>query len=461
MKKLLISSNLILIIGLFSCKKEINTEAVQQEVSTGKPPSPPPPPPSILQWQKTYGSSLNELGYTITKTNDGNGYVFVGSALGNGGDITGHHGGVGADAWVVKINSTGSIDWQKCLGGTNGDYAYDIITTTDGNFVFAGTTKSTDGDITTNHGGQDLWIVKLDASGTIIWKKTYGGASDDVANSIIETIDGGFLVAGYSNSNDGDTPGNNQGGSDVWLIKLDNSGNIEWQKQYGGSGGESSYPITIISTGDGNFMVNATTSSTNGDVTGNHGGTDCWLFKINGTGDMLWQRTYGGSQNDNSNAIIKSGDGGYIFSGGSASNDGDVVGNNRYADAWIVKINSDGTIAWQKFYGGNDGDYASVRDVDATGNIVLVGYTFSKNGDIPASKGSEDLWVLRLDPNGNKLYSNVFGGRGGDMANDAVTTTDGGYLTIGRSNSTNGDVTSNHGGEDVWAMKFQFPINTP
>ncbi|TMI97892.1 MAG: T9SS C-terminal target domain-containing protein [Bacteroidetes bacterium] len=446
MKKIIITSSLILILGLFSCKKETITSTSPEEIATGKPPSnPPPPTTSILQWQKTYGSSSNELGYVITKTSDGSGYVFVGSALGNGGDISGHHGGIGADAWVVKINNTGSIDWQKCLGGTKSDYAYDIITTTDGGYLFAGATGSNDGDITNNHGGNDLWVVKLDASGMITFQKTFGGTGDDGATSIIETADGGFLIAGYSSSNDGDILGTNHGAADVWVLKLNSSGNIEWQKLYGGSGGESSYPITIISSADGNYMVSATTNSTNGDVIGNHGGNDCWLFKINGNGDLLWQKTYGGSQNDYCNAVMKTADGSYIFSGGSS-----------LGDAWIVKVDANGTIAWQKFYGGNDGDYAAIKDIDANGNIVLVGYTFSKNGDIPASKGGEDLWILRLDPSGNKLYSNVFGGRGGDMASDAVATADGGYITTGRSNSTNGDVSGNHGGEDVWVVKFKF-----
>jgi len=171
---------------------------------------------------------------------------------------------------------------------------------------------------------------------------------------------------------------------------------------------------------------------------------------------MLWQKIYGGSQNDNCDAILRAPDGGYVFSGSSQSTNGDVTGNNRYADSWVVKINSNGNIQWQKFFGGNDADNADVKDIDANGNILLTGYTFSKNGDIPASKGSEDLWILRLDENGNKLYSNVFGGRGGDMSNDAIPTSDGGYITVGRTSSTSGDVSSNHGGEDVWVMKFKF-----
>jgi len=455
MKKLIIAASLSLILGLFSCKKETVTPTSQEEIATAKPIS-PPPPPSILQWQKTYGSASNELGYTITKTNDGNGYVFVGSALANGGDITGHHGGIGADAWVVKTNSLGTIEWQKCFGGTVGDYAYDIIATVDGGFVFAGTTQSNNGDVISNQGGRDVWVVKLDGSGVIAWQKTFGGSADEAANSLIQTSDGGLLVAGYTNSNNGDISGSNHGGSDAWILKLNASGDIVWQKTYGGTLGDGAN--SIIQTSDDNYMVAAGTSSTDGDLSDqfSRGGNDCWVFKVSGTGDLLWQKTYGGSQGEDASGIFQTPGGDYVFSSTTSSNNGNVSGNHGYADTWVVKINTNGDIIWQKCFGGFDMDNARIRDIDAAGKIVLAGYTFSKNGDIPASKGGEDLWILRLDPDGNKLYSGVFGGKGGDMANDAIPTTDGGYITSGRSNSTSGDVSGNHGGEDVWVMKFKF-----
>jgi len=149
-------------------------------------------------------------------------------------------------------------------------------------------------------------------------------------------------------------------------------------------------------------------------------------------------------------------DGGYVLSGASASNDGDISGNQRYADTWVTKINTSGSIAWQKFFGGADVDQAGVRNVDASGNILLTGYTQSKNGDITGAKGSSDLWVLQLDPNGSKLNSLVFGGKSEDNSEDAVVNPDGSFTSIGRTSSTNGDVTSNHGLLDAWIVKFKF-----
>ena len=461
MKKLSILTAILSIAILSGCVKELKpSDSPGNNNVTSAKPAPPPPPASILQWQKTYGSPLNELGFAITRAADGNGYVFTASALGNGGDITGYHGGTGADAWVVRTDESGAILWQKSFGGTKSEYADDIITTADGGYVFAASTQSGDGDVPGNHGGWDVWIVKLDASGTLVWSKTFGGSADDLndlhRNCIVQTDDGGFLFAGYTGSNDGDVAGTNHGGNDAWVLRLDINGNLVWQKTYGGTLSENGN--SVVKTADGNYMICGNAGSINGDLAGqpNHGGADAWLFKINDAGDPLWQKTLGGSQNDIWRGILQAPDGGYVLSGASASNDGDISGNQRYADTWVTKINTSGSIAWQKFFGGADVDQAGVRNVDASGNILLTGYTQSKNGDITGAKGSSDLWVLQLDPNGSKLNSLVFGGKSEDNSEDAVVNPDGSFTSIGRTSSTNGDVTSNHGLLDAWIVKFKF-----
>jgi len=444
MKKLHLLSTafiLILVIGSWACKKETTAPTSQEEIATAKPPS-PPPPPSILQWQDTYGGASAEMGYAIT-TDDNGDYVFTASALSNSGDVSGHHGGIGADAWIVKINPSGLISWKHCLGGTKGDYAYDILAASDhSGYVFAGVTTSNDGDLEGQlyRGGRDVWVVKLDPStGNILWQKTYGGSADDWANSIIETNDGGFLVVGSTNSTDGDIT-QSRGGGDVWIIKLDNNGNMMWQKTYGGSSGESASSVTPIGN---EFILCAGSSSIDGDLSTltNHGGSDSWVFRIDLSGNLLWGKTYGGTGGEGSGNIYPV-DGGYVFSSTTSSNNGDVSGNHGYVDTWVVKIDVSGIKIWQKCFGGTDMDNANIVDIDASGKIVLVGYSFSKNGDIPRTKADEDLWILRLDANGNKLYSDVI--IGGDMANSAVPTNDGMYITSGRGNN------------DVWTVKFKF-----
>ena len=466
MKKLSILTTILAVAILPGCVKELKPSdpsgADNAATAKGKP-SPPPPPASILQWQKTYGSPLNELGYAIAKANDGSGYVFTASALGKSGDIANYHGGIGADVWAVKVDNAGTIVWQQSLGGTAGDYANDIIETADeSGYVFVGETKSNDGDITGNHGGYDLWVVKLDeATGNIVWKKTYGGSADELptmsANSIIQTGDGGFMLAGGTGSTDGDVT-SNKGGNDAWIIKLNSSGDMVWQKTYGGSLNEAAN--SIIPIAGGNYLVSAITNSLDGDLSGqvHYGGSDCWLFKIDVNGDLIWQKTYGGSQNEGADAVLATPDGNYVFSSVTTSNNGDVSGNHGSSDVWVAKIDAAGTILRKKCFGGRDVDNAVLKDIDASGKILLVGYTFSGDGDISGGyKGTEDSWALQLDADVNKLNSNVFGGRSDDTGVDAVPTPDGMYMAVGRTGSANGDVTLNHGGEDVWLVKFKFP----
>jgi hypothetical protein len=454
--KNLYTFNCILFVVIFSaCGKDVKTSNNDQN----EPNNPAPPTPESLQWQKPYGSSSDELGFAITAANDGD-YVFAGYTIGNDGDVSGYHGGTGSDAWIVKINNSGSIVWQKCFGGSNSDMAFDIITTTDGGYVFIGVTQSNDGDVPGNRESEDVWIVKLDTSGTIVWQKRLGGSAHDVtslhANSILQTADGGFLVAATTSSIDGDASGNH-GGSDAWIIKLSNGGSLVWEKTYGGSLNDGAN--SIISTADGNYMVSGYAMSTDGDLSGqvNQGGKDCWLFKINDNGNILWQKTYGGSQNEDASNVRSTADGGYVFSSVTASNDGDVSGNHGTSDTWVVKINKDGNISWQKCFGGADVDNAAIRDIDSEGKILLIGNTFSGNGDITDGyPGTEDLWILRLDANGNKLNSNALGGTSDDTGEDAIAIADGIYMGIGRTGSNDGKVKGNHGGEDIWVVKFKF-----
>jgi len=168
--------------------------------------------------------------------------------------------------WIVKLDGSGNIQWQKSLGGINEENAFSIQQTADGGFIVAGFTQSNNGDVSGNHGFSDYWVVKLDGSGNIEWQKSLGGSGDENASSIRQTTDGGFIVAGFTASNDGDVSGNH-GSRDYWIIKLDGSGNIQWQKSFGGSGDEDA--SSIRQTADGGFIVAGGTLSNDGDVSGN------------------------------------------------------------------------------------------------------------------------------------------------------------------------------------------------
>jgi gliding motility-associated-like protein len=256
--------------------------------------------------------------------------------------------------WVVKLDSRGKIQWQKCYGGSGlneGDGARSIQLTPDHGYVVAGVASSNDGDVTGNHDGygQDYWIIKLDSTGNLQWQKCYGGSDNDWANSIQVTPDHGFIVAGFASSNNGDVGGNHigyiTGGTtfgDYWVIKLDSAGNLRWQRCYGGSS-EEDMANSIQPTPDGGYVVAGYSHSNDGDVSGNHGSADYWIVKINDGGGIEWKKCYGGSGLDEAEFIQPTPDGGYIVAGSSSSNDDDVSGNHDLpsmpmGDYWIVKL---------------------------------------------------------------------------------------------------------------------------
>ena len=241
--------------------------------------------PSI-EWEKSFGGSDSDIPSKMFLTSD-NGYVIAGSSRSNDGDLTQNQGT--HDYWVVKISSTGQLEWQKSLGGSQGETAYSIIQTNEGGYIVSGFTRSytNDGDITVHYGGEDIWVVKLDSQGNIEWEKSYGGSSNEGGNDIIQTIDGGYIIAGSSSSDDGDVS-NNKGGVDYWVVKITNTGMIEWEKNYGGSGNDSAE--RILQLNDGSYIIVGTTTSNDGDVSSNQGGNDFWIVKLQPDGLIEWEK---------------------------------------------------------------------------------------------------------------------------------------------------------------------------
>ncbi|MCL5037335.1 MAG: hypothetical protein M1269_09505 [Chloroflexi bacterium] len=350
--------------------------------------------PSLQTWAKCLGGSGAEYAYSVQQTSDG-GYIIAGKAFSNDGDVSGNHGN--GDYWVVKLDNTGNIEWQKCLGGSGYEEAWSIQQTADGGYVVAGGTWSDDGDVSGLHGHWDYWIVKLGNAGNIEWQKCLGGSSDELAYSIQQTSDGGHIVAGGTYSNDGDVSGNH-GTWDYWIVKLGNAGNIEWQKCLGGSGYEEAR--SIQQTADGGYIITGFTDSNDGDVSGNHGTWDYWVVKLDDEGSIVWQKCLGGSNDDNAYSIQQTSDRGYVITGETRSNDGDVSGHHGDTDYWVVKLDNTGNIVWQKCLGGTDDD-RSYSILQATeGGYVVAGRTYSNDGDVSGNHGSDDYWVVKLDDEG-------------------------------------------------------------
>src|SRR6266542_835053 len=262
--------------------------------------------PSI-EWQKIYGgapgsavsASYAPAAFSIQQTVDG-GYIVAGYSYNYNDNREDSNCPFEYNYLVVKLNSRGIIQWQKCLGGSNEDYAYSVQQTADGGYIVAGYSSSNDGDVTNNHGSVDYWVVKLDSLGTIQWQKCLGGSRDEEGYSIQQTADGGYIVAGSTGSKDGDVT-NNHGKTDYWIVKLDSTGIIQWQKCLGGTHDDEA--LSIQQTADGGYIVAGSTGSNDGDVTNNPNFADNWVVKLGTSSLPIELINFNAIRNDN-NAVL-------------------------------------------------------------------------------------------------------------------------------------------------------------
>jgi hypothetical protein len=363
---------------------------------------------AISTWAKKLGGSgTDDMFRGIERLSDG--YVVVGS--------TNSFGAGAMDAFVIKVDDDGNIISQRTFGGKGGDTARVVKVTPDGGFVVGGITHSF------SSGGADFWVTKFDSNENLQWSKSYGGPNNDMAHAIDVTLDGGYLVGGFTTSYGAvskdyfvvklDSAGNQQwakrfGGSgedvirivkatsdgkylvagfthsfgtkgDIMIIKLDGGGNIEWQKRYGGSAFEE--PCCILEMPDGYIILEQSASF--------GGGAEAWVFKIDANGDILWQKRHGGSSFDELSSARLTDDGGFIAAGETRSF------NAVVEDYWLVKFSAQGMVEWAKRYGGSDIDEAEAIALGPDGGMVAVGTTKSFGAQ------GEDVWLLKVDASGN------------------------------------------------------------
>ncbi|MCB9194209.1 MAG: T9SS type A sorting domain-containing protein [Flavobacteriales bacterium] len=403
--------------------------------------------PSIT-WQKCLGGSADEQTRCIQRTMDG-GYITAGSSSSADGDVGGNHGGF--DVWAAKLDSSGAIEWETNVGGTMNDLGLHVIQAQDSGYVIAGSTASNDGDVSGNQGDQDMWVVKLDADGDLLWQKCLGGSGSETAFCIRQTVDEGYIVAGITTSNDGEVSGNN-GDQDIWVVKLDAIGDLQWQKCLGSPAVDVAF--TIEETDQGGYIVAGRVGSNGGDVSGLHGDWDMWLVDLNGSGAIQWQRCYGGSGFDGGLDVRQTSDHGFIAAGLTYSVDGDVTDPIGNGDFWVVKCDSIGNLGWERCIGGTAEDVAcSVRPIDGGGYIV-VGRTLSNDLDASDNHGGRDLLAVELDASGNQVWQKCLGGSDEDWGWAVDTTADGGYILAGYTSSDDQEVSNNHGGQDIWVVKL-------
>ena len=356
-------------------------------------------------------------------------------------------------------SSNGTLELVQTFGGSKNDVAKSVVSTVDGGFAVLGYTQSLDGDITDKATeNYDFWMLKFDSEAQLEWNKTYGGSGDERGRSLIETSDGGYALLGYSDSSDGDVSSNN-GNRDFWLVKINASGVLSWQKSFGYEGEDEG--VSIIETSDNHLMLSGVLDVTASGGEGNqgrfstrHAGGDYWAIKITPTGDIVWSRFYGGTFTDSPTGIKETLNDGLISVGGSDSNDVDISNNKGSYDFWIVKSDRNGDIVWEKSFGGSEIDEA--RDVisDGTGNHIIVGDTRSNDQDVAFNNGAADLWVIKVSNSGELLWNTSIGGSNFDVARSISTTFNNEFIIAGSSRSSNGDVSKNQGQNDAWVLRL-------
>ncbi|QMU28785.1 T9SS type A sorting domain-containing protein [Adhaeribacter radiodurans] len=416
--------------------------------------------PLAAEWDFRYGGSSNEGFTSIIKTTDG-GYLSGGySASRVSGDKSQVSQGKN-DYWIVKSDQNGKKLWDKRYGGTSDDYLNRIIPTKDGGYLLAGSSLSGKGGDKTevNKGDRDYWLVKIDKQGNKEWDKSYGGSGSDELKKVLQLSTGEYILAGYSNSPvSGDKTQASQGGDDYWLVKISSKGEKLWNQRYGGNleemlGG-------IVQTSDGGYLLGGSSwSGKSGNKTeGSRGKSDFWLVAVDKEGKQLWDKTYGGTGEDEAYSVGKAGTT-YFLAGQSNSPAGlDKTRDSQGGlDYWLLKVTSTGEKVWDKRYGGEKDDELRASIPTQDGGYLLAGKSFSnKSGNKRQdSQGSSDYWIVKADKEGQYEWSKTFGGSGAEELRAVIQTQDGGFLLAGKSDSgVSGDRTQpSQGGSDYWLVK--------
>lgn len=319
--------------------------------------------------------------------------------------------------------------WSGTFGGALGDQANDVCQTPDGGYIVAGATSSF------GAGGTDIYLIKVNESGGLVWSKTLGGSDEDTAISIRPTSDGGYILGGMTGSY-------GAGAGDAYLVKVDATGNEVWKNTFGGSNHD--WANSVQQTSDGGYILAGYTE------TFGAGGTDVYLVKADENGDEMWSKTFGGGAYDCAYSVQQTADGGYVPGGFSRSFD-----PPGYSDCLLIKTDEDGNEVWTKVLGVPGGyEEAQCMQQTSDGGYILAGYT-----QRPGAQ-SVDMYLLKTDENGNKLWDTTFGGSARDEANCVQQTSDGGYVLAGRTESFGaGDddvylVKTRSDGTRVWSRTF-------
>ena len=337
-------------------------------------------------FQKAYGGGFGDWGNSIQQTTDGE-YIITGGT--NSFTLSWYH-----DLYLIKTDSNGDLMWSKSYGGDEGnETGLSVLQTNEGGFIIVGVTFSF------GQGGSDLYLIRTNSTGDTLWTKTFGGDHNDGGKSIQQTSDGGFILTGYTG---GGVAGTDY---DIYLIKLDSEGSILWTKTYGGTGDD--YGESVQQTIDGGFIIAGYGTSFGA------GTWDFYLIKTDDIGNISWSKTYGGPNADYGHEVQQTSDGGYIITGTT----GGFSTNNW--DVYLIKTDSVGDVSWSKTYGGTQPDYGNSVQQTLDDGFVIVGETL------------ENVLIIRTTSTGDTLWTKTFGGTGNDLGSSIILTNDGGLAITG------------------------------
>jgi protein involved in ribonucleotide reduction len=350
-----------------------------------------------ISFSKTLGGSGDDVGYSVQQTSDG-AYIIAGR--------TDSYSVSGYGVWLVKVDATGNEVWNKAFGGPvdDDDEGWSARQTSDGGYIISGITSS-------EYSAGGAWLIKTDSSGRKVWDKIFyedGGAG---GTSVQQTSDGGYIVTGWANPLDF---------TEFWLLKTDELGNTVWDTTFGDLG---DIGLSVHQTSDGGYIAVG------------RGGGRVLLLRVDASGNEVWDKTFGGATDNAGCSVQPTSDGGYVIAGWT------YFHGARNRDVWLVKTDSSGNEVWDETFGGSGDDWGSSVEQTSDGGYVIAGSTSSYGA------GDADVWLIKTDASGNKVWDKTFGGTGDDEGNSVQQTPDGGYIITGETDSYGA------GGYDVWLIK--------
>jgi hypothetical protein len=424
--------------------------------------------PPVVQWQKTYGGTNTDNPTCVLPTGDG-GFVFGGSSFsGVSGNKTSTNSG-DYDCWLFKLDANGEKLWDRCYGGTNTESCGSIVQTTpDGGFFVMGISfsKASGTKTSTNYGGSDGWLLKLDADGNKVWDQSYGGTNLDGLSKLVVRGDGGLLMGGSSMSGaSGNKTSSQIGVFDAWLVRLDAGGNKLWDASLGGTSSDGVGSMQncrdngVIFAGTSSSPVSGTKSSAN------YGSGDFWLVKLDSSETQQWDKSFGGSLNDSVACVRQTSDDGFLIGGTSSSPiSGNKTGTNYGGDDyWVVRTDSSGAKLWEASFGGATNDTLRSLELTDDGGCILGGNSLSgiSGNKTSPNYGGTDIWIVKLDATGAKQWEMSLGGDKDDDLYQIQPLGGGAYILAGTSYSgISGNKTSiQYGpGADGWIIKLAPPL---